>query len=77
MAIPRKHALERVQSLALVVEEHLAKIQTNPGQSSIPHWEREIRNWLQQMEELLTHVGKKTAAEWQTRLQTYRDALQQ
>jgi hypothetical protein len=75
MAIRRKHALERVQSLAPVVEDHLAKIAANPGHSSIPHWQHEIRNWLRQMEDLLTHVGKKTAAEWQTRIQAYREAL--
>jgi hypothetical protein len=74
MAIPRKRALERLGSFAVRVEEHLAKIAANPGHSSVPHWGHEVRNWLEQMEEMLRHVGKKTSGEWQPRIQAYRAA---
>jgi hypothetical protein len=75
MAISRKAALERLESLLPRVEEHITKILANPGHSSIAHWKHEARNWLREMEEVLPHVGKKTAAQWKARLESLQAAL--
>jgi hypothetical protein len=75
MAISRAKALERLEGLAPRVEEHLAKIAQNPGHSSIPHWSHEVSNWLNQMEAMLPHVGKKTAADWAAKINQWRQAL--
>jgi len=75
MAIGRAEALKRLQSLTPRIEEHLAKIADNPGHSSIPHWCHEVSNWLNQMEAMLPHVGKKTAAEWGAKISKWRRTL--
>jgi hypothetical protein len=77
MALSRKDALKRLRGLAPAVEKHLAKVASNPGHSSLAHWKTEIRQWLLQMEDSLPHVGKKTAAEWKARLETYKAALEE
>ena len=76
MAIPRKRALERLQKLLSRVNEHLAKIAEKPGDPSENHWRHEARNWLDQMEELLPHVGNKTASEWQPHIAACRAKLE-
>jgi hypothetical protein len=76
MAIPRKRALKRLQSLAEQVELHLVIIASNPGDRATAHHRHEARIWLDQMERVLRHVGKKTAAEWEVQLSTYRAALE-
>jgi hypothetical protein len=76
MALPRKQALKLLQGRVPQVERHLAKVAEEPGHSSIPKWKSEIRNWLREMEEVLPHVGKKTAAEWQARIDAYRAAVE-
>jgi hypothetical protein len=76
MALPRKQALKRLQGRVAAVEQHLARIAADPGHSSIPKWRSEVRNWLREMEEVLPHVGKKTAAEWQGRIDAYKIALE-
>jgi hypothetical protein len=76
MAIPRKQALLRLHGLLPVVEEHLAKLAADPNSRHAKHWRKEVDGWLRQMEEVLPHVGKKTAAEWQSRIQTFRVTLQ-
>jgi hypothetical protein len=75
MAIRRKDALKTLQGLAPQVDAHLEKIAAKPGHSSLSKWKGEIRTWLQQMEDLLPHVGKKTATAWQERLERYHEAL--
>lgn len=75
MATPRKRALKRLQGRVPEVERHLARIDETPEHSSTVKWKSEIRNWLREMEEVLPHVGKKTAAEWQVRIDAYRAAL--
>jgi len=75
MAISRKEALRALRGLAPRVEEHLQKISSNPGHSSIPGWRREIRGWLRQMKEVIPHVGKRTGAAWQERIEKYEDRL--
>jgi hypothetical protein len=47
MAISRAKALERLAGLVPRVEDHLAKIAQYPGHSAIPHWRKEIGNWLE------------------------------
>jgi hypothetical protein len=75
MAMPRKSALKRLQGRVQEVERHLARINAAPKHSSASKWRSEVRNWLREMEEVLPHVGKKTAAEWQDRIDAYRAAL--
>ena len=75
MARTRKAALEKIKSLVPEVEGHLAKIAAYPGHSSTDHWKHEIHTWLRDMEVLLRHVGKKTSAQWQERIDTWRAAI--
>jgi hypothetical protein len=77
MAIPRKRALGRLESFLLRVDEHLALIAKEPDHISVNHWKYEVRNWLNQMEAMLPHVGNKTAAEWQPRIARLHQALEQ
>ena len=75
MAMPRKSALKRLQGRIPEIMRHLARITATPEHSSVHKWKSEVRNWLREMEEVLPHVGKKTAAEWQVRIDAYRSAL--
>lgn len=75
MAISRKHALKRLQGLFPEVQSHMEQLAAEVESKVAAHWKHEIRNWLQQMEEVLPHVGQKTAEEWQARIQACRDAL--
>lgn len=75
MAIPRKDALKRLAGLAKQVELHLAILAANPGDPSRAHHESELRNWMRSMEDVLQHVGIKTAAQWQTRIKAYKANL--
>lgn len=75
MGMPRKDALKRLRSLSRQVECHLETIAADPGHAATPHHLHEIRNWLLQMEEVLRHVGKKTAAEWEARIAAWWENL--
>jgi phage shock protein PspC (stress-responsive transcriptional regulator) len=75
MAMSRKDALKRLNGLSPRVEEHLQKIANNPGSRDIPHWKGEAENWIRQMENVLPHVGEKTAAEWAARIAEWRARL--
>jgi hypothetical protein len=75
MSRKRKAAISKIESLTPQVERHLQRVLSQPEHSSRGKWVGEILGWLQQMEELLPHVGKKTAAEWQTRIATWRATL--
>jgi hypothetical protein len=72
MALSRKKALLRLESLSVPVMEHLEKIRSKPDDQDVPHWKREVRNWLDQMEDVLDHVGKNTEKEWQVRIEEWR-----
>ncbi len=71
----RKQALKRLGGLAPIVEEHLAKIEDDPTSRDVPHWTAEILSWIKQMEDLLPHVGDKTAAEWLARIAEWKRRL--
>jgi hypothetical protein len=75
MAISQAKALERLEAFVPRVEGHLAKIAENPEHSSIPYWSHEVTTWLNQMEAMLPHVGKKTAADWVARIAHWRQEL--
>ena len=75
MAIPRKDALKTLNGLAPKVKEHLQKLTDYAGHSSQYKWRGEIRGWLGQMKEALLHVGKKTSASWQVRLDQFQSQL--
>ena len=76
MARPRKAALGKIESLVPKVEGHIAKIDAYPGHSARDHWREETRTWLRDMEGLLRHVGKKTSAQWQARIDAWRAAFE-
>jgi RHS repeat-associated protein len=75
MAMPRKKALERIESLAPQVEKHLEKIANQPGSRDVPHWRTEIQAWLKSMEEAAPHTGKKTSAEVAERIAEWKRRL--
>ncbi len=75
MGIGRKRALERLNELVPEMERHLGRIVAEPQHSSVGKWKSEVRNWLSQMQEVLRHVGKKTAAQWQARIDSYQEKL--
>jgi hypothetical protein len=68
MAISRKQALKLLHGFAPRVEEHVQKIANDPANRDVPHWLHEANSWISQMEDVLPHVGPKTAAEWQARI---------
>lgn len=68
MAISRRDALKRLQGLAPRVTEHLEQLAADPESWDVPHWRGEVRTWLDQMREILPHVGKKTGQEWAAKL---------
>jgi len=77
MAIPRKDALKRLRSLLLQVDKHIEALASEPDATSVAAWKHEARNWLQQMEEMLPHVGKKTSAEWRAIIEIRKAKLEQ
>jgi hypothetical protein len=77
MGFSRQQALRRMVGLLPRVEEHFAKLVAQPEHQDAGHWRTEMRGWLHQIEERLPHVGKKTAAEWKARLQTFWAAAQE
>jgi hypothetical protein len=64
-----------MEGLAEVLEEHLAKLAANPASRDVPHWRTEIQAFMGEIERLSEHVGKKTAAEWATRIGAWRQQL--
>ena len=64
----RKDALKRLNALLALVLTHLEKLQTQMSDFDYNHWRWEAANWIQQMEEVLPHVGRKTADHWSQRL---------
>ncbi len=71
----RKRALKRLDGLAPRVEEHLEKIHAEPSSGDVPHWVKEVESWIRQMEEMLPHVGQKTAEEWAHRIDAWKRQL--
>jgi hypothetical protein len=57
------------------VEKHLAKIAGDPTNQAVGHWRKEVATWLRDMESVVPAVGKKTAAEWTSRLGAWRRVL--
>ena len=76
MSRKRKDALDKIESHVHEVERHIDRLLASPRHSSRKKWLAEALGWLLQMERLLPHVGKKTAAEWQARIDTWRAALE-
>jgi hypothetical protein len=68
MAISRKDALKQMNGVLRQVQLHLEKLAARPDDRDAHGWKKEVRGWLRQIQEYLPHVGKKTAAEWQARL---------
>ena len=75
MAISRKKALKLLHGYAPRVEEHVQKIANDPASRDVPHWLHEAKSWISQMEDVLPHVGRKTAGEWQRRIAKWQASL--
>lgn len=75
MALSRKLALKRMTGLAAQIEEHLEKIVEDPSRREVRHCVHEVQAWIEQIEALLDHVGARTAAEWQARIDEWRERL--
>jgi hypothetical protein len=75
MAISRKQALRKILGLVDEVERHFAKLEAMPDSRDAPHFRQELTNWLNQMEAMVSHVGKKTGAQWQARIEEWRARL--
>jgi hypothetical protein len=63
--------LQRAETLALRIEEHLAYLDEDPNNEAAEHWRHEIRVFTDQIRDLLPQMGKKTAAGWQGRLDAW------
>jgi len=59
----RKSALERLDGLRLQVEAHMKKLRDHSTSADVPHWRSEIESRIQQMEETLPVLGRKTSRE--------------
>jgi hypothetical protein len=68
MDMKRKDALKRLESPLVPTLEHLEKLDAEMSDFAYNHWRWEVANWIQQMEEVLPHVGKRTAEHWGQRL---------
>ncbi len=75
MAIPRKEALKRLKGHAPTIEKHFRKIAADPTNWSVLHWIGEINEWIRQMEEVLPHVGVKTAQKWRAQIEEWNAKL--
>jgi hypothetical protein len=76
MAISRQDALKRLNGLAAQVQEHLKYLAEEPESVAFFHWKNEAENWLNQMEAVLPHVGKKTGAHWAEQIARWRHELE-
>ena len=45
----RKQALKHMEGKIEVIEEHLAKLASNPNSRDVPHWIVEINTWLREI----------------------------
>ena len=75
MGQKRKDALIVLNSLLPGVLFHLRKLEEDPANTAAAHWRWETHIWLRDMEDSLSAVGRKTAAEWQLRIDAYRAQL--
>jgi RHS repeat-associated protein len=68
LGISRQQSLKRIEGLASQVQEHLRKIAADPASKAVPHWQREVRAFVGEIERLIPNVGKKTGADWTERV---------
>jgi hypothetical protein len=78
MALSRKQALTRLEGLESAILYHLddhipSTIKGAPN--AINHWRTEVSGLIADMERLTPHVGKKSAAAWQSRISEMRKRL--
>lgn len=77
MSRKRKEALQDMLDLVPPLERHLERIAAAPEDPSASHYRVEVSAWIGKIERLVTHVGKKTAAEWQVRIACWRALLEE
>jgi hypothetical protein len=75
MGISRKDALKRIAGIAFRVQQHLDKLSAAELTLDDAHWQHETRNWIDQIEAVLPHVGQKTSLEWASRIAHWRQQL--
>lgn len=75
MAISRKGALRRLNGLFPQLETHLDKLAAEPNCEAVNHWKGEIEVFLSDMEDLLPHVGQRTAKIWGERIAESRERI--
>lgn len=73
--ISRQQALKIMGGLSIQVEIHLRKIANEPDSQAAKHWRSEVENWINEIERLSTHVGKKTQVEWAEVIENWRSRL--
>jgi hypothetical protein len=76
MGYSRKHALKRLDALLTPVKEHVEKLSRDASAADKRHWQREIENWLEQMENVLPYVGDKTAIYWRKQIGEIKQAIE-
>ena len=74
-AIGRAKAVERATELGNRINEHLQYIKNEPGSQAVGHWRTEIRGWINQIDNLVRHMGKKTGNEWTEIIARWRQLL--
>jgi hypothetical protein len=76
MGLDRRQALKRMESYVARIEEHVEKIRKGDRPSSLSHLCHEVRVWLGTIEKGLQHVGKKTAEQWQAKIDAWKKQIQ-
>lgn len=67
--------MERATELGNRINEHLQYIKNEPGSQAVGHWRTEIRGWINQIDDLVRHMGKKTGNEWTEIIARWRQLL--
>jgi hypothetical protein len=75
VGISRRTALNRIAGLSACVEGHLAKMRTEPLSIDYNHWQREVREWIAQIELAARHVGRRTQSEVMIRVSQWKQDL--
>jgi hypothetical protein len=78
MALSRKQALSRLEGLERQVLRHIDEhIPETIGKAptAVSHWRKEVGGYLDEMERMTPHIGKKSAADWQARIDSMRQRL--
>ena len=76
MAISRSQALNRMEGVALQVEEHLSKLTNQATSLDVNHWRVEVQAFLGEIARLSGHVGVRTGAQWAEKITAWTKTLE-